>query len=136
LSEHTVPSGLVSVMPHACSTCTSKRSWNARIIAGGQAEPPITVRRIVRKPRPLASTCASRPFHTVGTPAESVTDSSSNNSCSDLPSSQGPGKTSFAPTMQATYGMPHAFTWNIGTTGRIVSRAEQPNASGSAAAHA
>jgi hypothetical protein len=37
-----VPSGLISVMPQACNTCTPYSSWNARIIAGGQAEPPIT----------------------------------------------------------------------------------------------
>ena len=94
----------------------------------------MTVRRMVLKFRPLLATCASRPCQTVGTPAENVTPSLSNSSCSDLPSSHGPGNTSLAPTMQATYGRPQALTWNIGTTGRIVSRAEQFSASGSAAA--
>ena len=28
-----------------------------------------------------------------------------------------PGNTSFAPTIGAEYGMPHALTWNIGTIG-------------------
>ena len=46
----------------------------------------------------------------------------------------GPGSTSLAPTMHAAYGRPQALTWNIGTTGRIASRAEQFSASGSAAA--
>jgi hypothetical protein len=41
-----------------------------RIIAGGQAEPPMALRRMVLNFRPLASTWASRPCHTVGTPAE------------------------------------------------------------------
>ena len=47
LNVATVPSGLISVMPQACSTLTPKSSWNVRIIAGGQAEPPITVARSV-----------------------------------------------------------------------------------------
>ena len=44
----------------------------------------------------------------------------------------GPGITSLAPTIAALYGMPQALTWNIGTTGKITSRAEQSIASGSA----
>jgi hypothetical protein len=36
--------------------------------------------------------------------------------------------------MQAAYGRPHALTWNIGTTGRITSLAEQLSASGKAIA--
>ncbi|MDT4846153.1 hypothetical protein FQZ97_801680 [compost metagenome] len=46
-----------------------------------------------------------------------------------------PGNTSLAPTSGTEYGRPHALTWNIGTTGRITSRAEQPSASGSADAY-
>jgi len=34
----------------------------------------------------------------------------------------GPGITSDAPAIAAVYGKPHALAWNIGTTGRIVSR--------------
>jgi hypothetical protein len=72
-------------------------------MAGGQAEPPMTVRRIVEKLAGLlACMWASRPCHTVGTPADMVTPSLSNSSCSDLPSSPAPGNTSLAPTMQAT----------------------------------
>ena len=44
-----VPSGLISVMPQACSTSTPYSSWNARIIAGGHADPPITTRFSVEK---------------------------------------------------------------------------------------
>ncbi|MCY1368457.1 hypothetical protein D9M69_554370 [compost metagenome] len=40
------------------------------------------------------------------------------------------------PTAAAEYGRPQALTWNIGTTGRMLSRAEQPSASGSAAPYA
>ena len=53
---------------------------SARIMAGGAAEPPITVRLKVENLRLLACTCCSRPSHTVGTPAEKVTFSFSNNS--------------------------------------------------------
>ena len=63
---------------------------------------PMTVRFIVLNFRLFASTWESKPCQTVGTPAAMVTPSASNRSCSDLPSSQGPGKTSLAPTMQAT----------------------------------
>ena len=70
-------------------------------MAGGQAEPPMMVRRMVLNFRPLLSTCVSRPCQTVGTPADMVTPSASNSSCSDLPSSHGPGNTSLAPTMHA-----------------------------------
>jgi hypothetical protein len=47
-----VPSGDISVMPQACSTVTPNSSRNALIIAGGHAEPPITVRFIVDSFRP------------------------------------------------------------------------------------
>jgi hypothetical protein len=123
-SLHTDPSGLVSVMPQACTTCTPWRSWKDCTMAGGQAEPPMMVRRMVLNFSPLASTCASSPCHTVGTPADTVTPSASNSACSDAPSSRGPGNTSLAPTMHAMYGMPQAFTWNMGTTGSTVSLAE------------
>ena len=74
---------------------------NLRIIAGGHADPPMTLRVMVLNFRRFDSTYASSPCHTVGTPADSVTRSDSNSSYNDLPSSPGPGKTSFAPTMQA-----------------------------------
>ncbi|MOA20657.1 hypothetical protein D3C78_1411120 [compost metagenome] len=83
LGTQAVPSGLSSVMPQTCSTCTSWRSWKAAIMDEGQAEPPITVRRMVEKVLPVASTWASRPCQTVGTPADRVTFSASNSSYSD-----------------------------------------------------
>ncbi len=134
LSTPTVPTGLSSVIPQAWITCTLWRSWKARIIAGGHAEPPMMVRRIDPNTKSLASTCASRPCHTVGTPAETVTPSLSINSWSEAPSSAGPGNTSFAPTMHAAYGSPHAFTWNIGTTGSTASCEDRFSESGSAEA--
>src|SRR3954468_7641911 len=103
-------------------------------MAGGQADPPMMVRRIVWNFRLFASTCASRPCHTVGTPADTVTPSASNSSYRLLPSRNGPGNTSLAPTMHAAYGRPQALTWNMGTTGRMVSPADQFSASGRALA--
>ena len=41
----------------------------------------------------------------------------------------GPGKTSFVPSMTVANGVPHASTWNMGTTGIKTSRSERPNES-------
>ena len=71
------------------------------IIAAGTAEPPIKVRLSVEKRRPPAPRWFSIASHTVGTPAAMVTRSASISSYTDLPSSAGPGITSFAPTMGA-----------------------------------
>src|SRR6185437_11024335 len=103
---------------------------------GGQAAPPTAMRLNVDKRRLCFCMCSSTPSHTVGTPAENVTFSDSNSSYNDFPSSAGPGKTSFAPFSGAEYGNPHALTWNIGTTGKMVSLAETHIASGSAEAKA
>ena len=96
-SVHIVPSGLISVMPQACWQVTPKSSRKLVIIAGGAAEPPTTaVLRVLN----LSLFCfmyASRPSHTVGTPAVVVTFSDSNSSYRLLPSSAAPGKTSLAP---------------------------------------
>ena len=43
-------------------------------MAGGQAEPPITVRVMVENLRLFASVWPRRPCQTVGTPAETVAD--------------------------------------------------------------
>ena len=40
--------------------------------------------------------------------------------------------TSFDPIITAAYGRPHAFAWNIGTTGVIASRSHSPITSASA----
>jgi len=48
----------------------------------------------------------------------------------DLPSRAGPGNTSLAPVSAVVYGRPQAFTWNIGTTGSTLSRADKFIASG------
>ena len=79
-SVHSVPSGLNSVMPQACSTSTPYCSRKAVIIAGGQAEPPMTVRLSAGKRNPFAPMWASSICQTVGTPAANVTRSDSNSS--------------------------------------------------------
>src|SRR5438132_304632 len=99
-------------------------------MAGGQAEPPMTVRLNVENFNLFSATYVSKPSQTVGTPAEKLTFSCSNNSYSDLPSSAGPGNTILAPDSGTEYGKPHAFTWNIGTTGSTQSRPETFSASG------
>ncbi len=104
----------------------------ARIIAGGQAAPPTTVRSRVENFAPFCFRYCSRPIQTVGTPAEKVTFSVSKSSCSDFPSSAQPGKTSFAPIIGALWHTPQALAWNIGTTGRTQSRAESAITSGNA----
>ena len=71
------------------------------IIAAGTAEPPISVRLRVENRRPWAPRWLSIASQTVGTPAAIVTRSASIISYTDLPSSAGPGITSFAPAMGA-----------------------------------
>jgi hypothetical protein len=39
------------------------------------------------------------------------------------------GRTRSAPDSAAAYGSPHAFAWNMGTTGRVLSRAETASVS-------
>ena len=58
----------------------------------------------------------------VGTPAAMVTFSDSSNETMACGARSGPGMTRDAPERTAVYGMPHAFAWNIGTTGRTLSR--------------
>ena len=79
-------------------------------MAGGHAEPPITVRLSELNRRPPACMWLSIICHTVGTPAANVTLSASIKSKIDLPSMAGPGNTSLAPVMAAEYGMPQALT--------------------------
>ena len=77
MSVLTEPSGLVSVMPQACSTSTPNSSRKVSIMAGGQAEPPITVRFRVENLSLLPCTCPSSICQMVGTPAAMLTPSAS-----------------------------------------------------------
>src|SRR5207244_4496958 len=78
----------------------------------------------------LASPCAEpfalrycrSPVHTVGTPVATVTRSLSIRSASEAGSALNcPANTGLAPAIIAANGMPHAFAWNIGTTGSTAS---------------
>jgi hypothetical protein len=122
-------------MPQAWITCTSNSSSSVRIIAGGQAEPPITVRRRVESFSSLAFMWLITPSQTVGTPALKVTPSVLEQLVQRLAVQEaGRGTPASRRPCGALYGRPQALTWNIGTTGRITSAEEQPIASGSAAA--
>ena len=110
-------------MPHAWVTVMPWRAWKPSIIEAGAAEPPITIERIdVRSQRFASSSRSARmPSQIVGTPAARVTFSADIRSSSDPGARCGPGKTIFAPDATAANGRPHAFAWNIGTTGRTAS---------------
>ena len=69
----------------------------------------------------FASSSWRIPIQIVGTPAVIVTCSCWKASSRLSPSRNGPGKTCFAPTSVQVNGKPHAFAWNIGTTGSTVS---------------
>ena len=69
-----MPSGLISVIPQACTSSMPRRS-NASIIDGGTADPPQTSRRRVEHCRPAEERYASKASHTVGTPRLTVTPS-------------------------------------------------------------
>ena len=89
----------------------------------GTADPPTIISRSwSRFQRSGSASSASRiAIHTVGTPAVTVTSSSASSSSTLSASRRGPGSTSPVPAKAAMYGSPQAFTWNMGTTGRIVS---------------
>ncbi len=66
----------------------------------------------------------SKPIQTVGTPPVRVTRSVSIRSASAGGDRLAPGSTSVAPAITDACGSPQALAWNIGTTGRIVSRSD------------
>ena len=70
-------------------------------IDGGSAEPPTTVRLSVTGFNPEVSSAFSSPSQIVGTPAATVTFSSTIRCARLSPSSRGPGRISRAPTAAA-----------------------------------
>ena len=117
------PTGPVSVIPQPWTSSRPYRSSKVWIIDFGTAEPPPVISRSEEMSR---SGCCSRycrsPIHTVGTPSVTVTRSVSMRSTSVSASAENcPAYTWFAPTIAAAQGWPHAFAWNIGTTGSTVS---------------
>ncbi len=102
-------------MPQACRIGSPSCSRYASDSALGTAEPPHGIDRkaLVSRPCSSGSTC----IQIVGTPAPTVTRSSTMRSASALPERSGPGITSDAPAATAAWASPQALAWNIGTTG-------------------
>ena len=124
-------SGLVSVMPQPCTSGIPNRSAKPRISDSGTAAPPaFSSRRLLRSG---GGSSSSIPFQIVGTPAVHVTRSCAMRFASPPGERSGPGSTCRAPTIVATYGIPHAIAWNIGTTGIAESASRIPIESGSPA---
>src|SRR5690606_10695588 len=117
-------------MPQAWIVSQLNCSLKVRNIAGGQAEPPTTLRFKLSSLDPDCVAAAIKPCQMVGTPSATETLYVSIRFTRLAPSRPGPGSTSVHPTMAAAYGVPHAFTWNIGTTGNIISAAETFSESG------
>jgi hypothetical protein len=96
----------------------------ASLSARGTAEPPHGMARRLDTSRPSSS--GSTPIQMVGTPAATVTRSVSMRLAMAGPERSGPGITSVAPAAGAACASPHAFAWNIGTTGSTTSLSRMP----------
>src|SRR5439155_9638949 len=119
--------GPVSVIPQPWSISTPTTRLNRSISEAGTDDPHAVIRRIEERSRGFCSSQFSRPIHTVGTPAVTVTCSPSISSASEPGSALNcPANTSFEPAIAAAYGVPHALAWNIGTTGSTASRSVRP----------
>ena len=75
------------------------------------------------------SSSGSTPIQMVGTPAATVTFSTSIISAMALGTMFGPGMTRPAPVATAAWARPQALAWNMGTTGRMTSRSDAPRLS-------
>jgi hypothetical protein len=91
----------------------------------GTAEPPQMIRSSDEKSRPSSS--SRMPIQIVGTPAATVTLSPSIRSAIARGERSAPGITKSAPAITPACPRPHAFAWNIGTTGRITSCSSMPS---------
>ena len=80
--------------------------------------------------RGVSSSSASSPVQIVGTPPARVGRAVSIRSASGSGVRNRSGMTSEAPVISAAYGMPQAFTWNIGTIRSTRSACRIPNPSG------
>ena len=127
LKVHVDAMGLVSVIPHACKIGRPVCSRYASLKAFGTAEPPQGMARNDEVSRPLSS--GRTPIQIVGTPAATVTFSSTMSCAMALPERSGPGITNDAPEATAACARPHALAWNIGTTGKITSLSRAPKLS-------
>ena len=121
---HSAAIGDVSVIPHAWRI-GKPISWRYDSLSDfGTAAPPHTMARSDDVSRPFNS--GNTDIQIVGTPAPTVTFSLTMWSAIALPERSGPGITRLAPHAAAACVRPHAFTWNIGTTGNTVSLSLMP----------
>src|SRR5678816_4415746 len=97
--------------------------------ARGTAEPPHGMSR--NDDASFPSSSGRTPIQIVGTPAATVTRSSTISDAMAAADRSGPGITKLAPAATALCARPHALAWNIGTTGRIVSASLTPKLSAS-----
>ena len=102
----------------------------------GIAEPPITMRLRSGSVFPCARSMSRTIIHTVGTPADIVTFSTSQSSMMPAGSSRSIGMMKSAPTISEMNGVPQPLTWKSGTIGRRRSRSVIARASASPAASA
>ena len=109
-------------MPHAWRIGTPICVRHASESARGTAEPPHTTDRRCEVSRPASS--GSTPIQIVGTPAATVTRSASMSDAIASGARFGPGITRVAPLPTAACARPHAFAWNMGTTGSTRSRSD------------
>ena len=91
--------GLVSVMPHACKIASPVCSRYASLNAFGTAEPPHGIARNEEVSLPFNS--GKTAIQIVGTPAATVTFSSTIKLAIALPDKSGPGITKLAPDATA-----------------------------------
>src|SRR5699024_7189650 len=116
--------GVVSVIPYACMNGILWIDSKARIILLGAADPPHKIARtLLVSYEPCFNSC-NKPNQIVGTPALIVTSYFSIISAIIVGVIKGPGNTCVVANIIATNGIPHAFTWNIGTTGMSRSDSE------------
>ncbi len=139
----TVPRGLVSVMPQAWVTTSPWRFSKPSIIAGGAAEPPTIIDacgrgpsvflRLPRRPprRDRMRIERGQDAQPDGRHARGERDSLSGHEVEqalriELRAREAP---SWPRPARTSAGSPHAFAWNIGTTGSTVSLSLRPSES-------
>ena len=123
----TVPSGAISVMPHAWTIAQRRARSKRAIIDSGTAEPPTSMRGCSTD-----RTCPGwlevlQHAHPDRRHAAGEGDALALEQIDEARAGRdaGPGNTSFAPTIIAANGKPQALAWNIGTTGSTASRSRE-----------
>ena len=125
-----MPSGVISVMPQACSIDAPYFLSNFSMSVRGAAEPPIGMHRIDEMSHcGSCSRIASMAIHTVGTAPTKVTRSLWTISMMSRGCGLGPPKIWVAPFITPAKGTHHALAWNMGTMWRMTSRSPMASTS-------